>query len=188
MARPKSDDKREAILEAATRVIAAQGLSAPTATIAKEAGVANGSLFTYFETKAELWNALYVALKLEMTEASKRGVSSSADPKTALRAAWTGWVGWATEQPERRRVLTLLGTSDEVTKLSHRTGQAAMAPLMELMDKSRAEGPMRNASLAFVGALMNATAEATIDFMRDDPKNATRHSKAGFEALWRMIA
>ena len=54
MARPKSDDKRDAILAAATRVIAAQGLSAPTAAIAKEAGVSNGSLFTYFETKADL--------------------------------------------------------------------------------------------------------------------------------------
>jgi AcrR family transcriptional regulator len=28
--------------------------------IAKEAGVANGSLFTYFETKADLFNQLYL--------------------------------------------------------------------------------------------------------------------------------
>ncbi|RYD40674.1 MAG: TetR/AcrR family transcriptional regulator, partial [Verrucomicrobiaceae bacterium] len=52
MARPKSNDKRAAIMDAAVRVIVAQGLSAPTATIAKEAGISNGSLFTYFETKA----------------------------------------------------------------------------------------------------------------------------------------
>ncbi len=54
MARPKSDDKRSAIVSAAIRVIAGQGLGAATATIAKEAGVSNGSLFTYFETKADL--------------------------------------------------------------------------------------------------------------------------------------
>jgi AcrR family transcriptional regulator len=45
MARPRSEDKRNAILEAATRVIVTQGLSAPTALIAEQAGVANGSLF-----------------------------------------------------------------------------------------------------------------------------------------------
>jgi AcrR family transcriptional regulator len=39
-------------MSAAIRVIASEGLGAPTATIAKEAGVSNGSLFTYFETKA----------------------------------------------------------------------------------------------------------------------------------------
>ena len=47
MARPKSEDKRNAIMEAATRVIVAQGLGGPTATIAQEAGISNGSLFTY---------------------------------------------------------------------------------------------------------------------------------------------
>ncbi len=43
MPRPRSDDKRNRILDAATRVIVAQGLSAPTMGIAKEAGIANGS-------------------------------------------------------------------------------------------------------------------------------------------------
>src|ERR1700722_13174654 len=59
MARPRSEDKRKALMAAATRVIVAQGLSAPTAVVAREAGVSNGSLFTYFDTKAELFNQLY---------------------------------------------------------------------------------------------------------------------------------
>lgn len=188
MARPKSDDKREAILEAAIRVIAVQGLAAPTATIAKEASVANGSLFTYFETKADLWNALYVELKTEMAAASKDGIAASAEPKAALQQAWSGWLRWAGAHPERRRALALLGTSDEVTTASRRTGQSALAPLAQLMEQCRANGPMRNASIGFVAALMTSTAEATIDFIASDPKNAARHSKAGFEALWRMIA
>jgi AcrR family transcriptional regulator len=60
MARPRSEDKRNAIMAAAARVIVTHGLSAPTATIAQEAGVSNGSLFTYFETKADLFNQLYL--------------------------------------------------------------------------------------------------------------------------------
>jgi AcrR family transcriptional regulator len=54
MARPLSEDKRTAILEAATEVVATLGLSAPTAKIAKGAGVAEGTLFTYFANKDEL--------------------------------------------------------------------------------------------------------------------------------------
>jgi AcrR family transcriptional regulator len=72
MSRPKSDEKRSAILDAATRIIVTQGLSAPTAGIAKEAGVANGSLFTYFETKTDLFNQLYLELKIEMASAARR--------------------------------------------------------------------------------------------------------------------
>ena len=49
MPRAKSDDKRSAILSAAIRLIATEGLGVATATIAKEARISNGSLFTYFE-------------------------------------------------------------------------------------------------------------------------------------------
>jgi AcrR family transcriptional regulator len=70
MPRPRSDVKRSAILEAATRIIVTQGLSAPTAGIAKEAGVANGSPFTYFETKTDLFNQLYLEIKTEIAAAT----------------------------------------------------------------------------------------------------------------------
>lgn len=57
---------QNAILAVTIRVIAAQGLGAPTAAIAQEAGVSNGSLFTSFEMKADLLNRVYVELKAEM--------------------------------------------------------------------------------------------------------------------------
>ena len=78
MSRPRSDAKRTAILDAATRVIGAQGLAAPTSAIAREAGVSSGSLFVYFETKTALLNELYVTLKKEMGEAAFDSVSLAA--------------------------------------------------------------------------------------------------------------
>src|SRR5208282_1032371 len=68
MAKPKSEDKRNAILSAAAQVFAERGLGAPTAAITKAAGIAEGSLFTYFKTKDELINALYRELKLELAD------------------------------------------------------------------------------------------------------------------------
>jgi hypothetical protein len=56
MTRPRSGDKRNAILAAATDIIAEQGVSAPTAKIARAAGVADGSLFTNFPDKDDLLN------------------------------------------------------------------------------------------------------------------------------------
>ena len=73
MARPRSEDKRSAIMAAAIRAIASRGPGAPTATIAKEAGVSNGSLFTYFETKADLLNQLYREIKGDMAAAALDG-------------------------------------------------------------------------------------------------------------------
>jgi hypothetical protein len=42
--------------------------------------------------------------------------------------------------------------------------------------------------MPFVASIMNAMAEATMDFMIQDPANAKKHCKSGFDALWRAIA
>ena len=188
MARPKSDEKRSAILEAATRVIVSQGLSAPTMGIAKEAGVANGSLFTYFETKADLFNQLYLELKQEMAAAAMKKLRKEAEIREQFFHIWQNWMTWAMSFPDKRRALAQLAVSEEITPETRMAGHKTMAGIAELMERSRAKGPMRTAPMGFVAGLMNSVAEATMDYMVQDPKHAKKHCKSGFDALWRMIA
>ena len=55
MARTKVDNKRERILEAAERVFAKKGFhSARVSDIAREADVADGTIYIYFESKEDL--------------------------------------------------------------------------------------------------------------------------------------
>jgi AcrR family transcriptional regulator len=187
MPRPRSDEKRTAILEAATRVIVQQGLSAPTAGIAKEAGVANGSLFTYFETKTALFNHLYLELKVEAASAMLKKLPESADLQEQLLHIWRNWMNWAVTNPEKRRVLMQLAVSDEITPETHLAAHKTMAPVAGLLERGRAKGPMQKVPLAFILAIVNSVAEATMTFMTQDPDNAKKHSKAGFDALWRML-
>src|SRR5580704_17821072 len=186
MPRPKSDDKRTAILNAATRIIVVQGLGAPTAGIAKEAGVANGSLFTYFQTKTDLFNQLYLELKAEMASAAMRGLRPDAELREEYFHVWQNWMKWAVSHPEKRRALAQLSVSDEITPETRMAGHKTMAPIADLLQRILADGPMSKAPMSFVVALMNATAEATIDLMSQHPAHAKKHCKLGFEALWRM--
>lgn len=188
MARPKSEDKRDAILSAAIRVIAFQGLGAATATIAKEAGVSNGSLFTYFPTKADLLNRLYVELKTEMAATALDGLPTETDIRTQMLHVWSHWLRWATSCPEKRRTLAHLSVSDDVASESRETAHRTMAGVAKLVERAREKGPMREAPLGFVVALMSAMADATIDFMIHDPANADKHGMAAFDAMWRMVA
>lgn len=189
MARPRSNDRRSAIISAAISVIASQGLGAATATIAKEAGVSNGSLFTYFKTKADLFNQLYVELKGEMAAAALDGLPTKSDDiREQMFHVWSRWLRWATSCPDKRRTLTHLGVSDDITSESHEAASRTGAGIAELLERSRENGPMRDAPLVFVGALMGALADTTIDFMIRDPTNAEEHGMAAFEALWRIVA
>lgn len=187
MARPKSEEKRSAILAAATRVIAAQGLDAPTAMIAREAGVANGSLFTYFPTKAELFNQLYFELKAGMAAAALEGFPIGAEPREQAFHVWSRWLNWAACNPERRRALEQLAVSDEITPASRAAAHKTVAGIVALLEQGRAHGPLRDVPMEFVFKIMNSLADATMDFMLQDPGNATRHCRVGFDAFWRAL-
>ncbi|MCQ8277682.1 TetR/AcrR family transcriptional regulator [Acetobacteraceae bacterium KSS8] len=168
-------------------MIAAQGLGAATATIAKEAGVSNGSLFTYFENKAELMNQLYIELKTEMAVVGLEGLPRDSDIRSQFLHTWRNWARWATACPEKRRALAHLGVADDVTPESRKIGQQAMLGVATLLDRSRKNGALRNAPLGFVAALMSALADTTMDYMIADPANAETHCITGFDGLWRML-
>lgn len=188
MARPKSEDKRNAIMAATARVIVTHGLSAPTAVIAKEAGISNGSLFTYFETKSDLFNQLYLELKTRTAAAAREGLPTGAGLREQLFHVWSNWMKWSVANPENRRALTQLHVSDEVTPATRTAAKKAMAEVAELLERSRAHGPLRDVPMGFVVSILNSLADATMDFMIHDPTNAKKHCKVGFEALWRVIA
>src|SRR4030088_3785890 len=97
MGKPKSEDKRNSILLAATQVFAERGLGAPTAAITTAAGIAEGSLFTYFKTKDDLINALYRELKLELADAMMSGFPRKKNVRTRLRHVWDRYLDWGIE-------------------------------------------------------------------------------------------
>ena len=188
MARPKSEGRRKAILDGACRTIAADGLSAPTALIAREAGISTGSLFTYFATKADLLNQLYVELTVETASAALQGLPRTAGLRRRTEHMWSGWLHWAAANPGKRRALAHLKLSDEITEESRLSGRRAMLGVAGLIEESRANGPMRDVQPALVIGFLNAMAETTVDFMIAEPTAADAHAAASFEAAWRMLS
>ena len=108
MARPQSEEKRNAILAAAAEVIAGQGLGAPTARIAKLAGVAEGTLFTYFDNKDDLLNALYLDIKAELREVMMTRYPKQASVRERVQHVWNKFVDWGVAQPQKRRAMAQL--------------------------------------------------------------------------------
>ncbi|MCW2898043.1 MAG: TetR/AcrR family transcriptional regulator [Streptosporangiaceae bacterium] len=188
MARPRSEDRRTAILAAATRAVASQGLGASTASIAKEAGVSNGSLFVYFDTKATLLNELFVSLKTEMAQTSLIGLPVEGEPREQMLHVWTQWMRWAVASPDKRRAVAQLLVSDDITAASHELVNIAFGAMADLLERSRAGGPMQNAPLSFVLTLTNSIAETTIDTVIREPADAESLTRLAFDATWRVIA
>jgi AcrR family transcriptional regulator len=187
MARPRSEDKRNAILDAATNVVAELGIGAPTAKIAKEAGVAEGTLFTYFATKDKLLNQLYLALKLDLRDTMMKKFPSGKNLLERSRHVWNCYVGWGSANPLKRKALSQLAVSDRITDQSKKLGGEAFGEINDMMRELVAGGILRDQPPAFAAAILSAIADVTMDFMALEPVRAKRHTKAGFEAFCKAV-
>jgi AcrR family transcriptional regulator len=187
MARAKSPEKRQAILQAAAREIAASGLGASTAKIAKGADVAEGTLFTYFTSKDELFNELYLELKGEVYRRINAEFPYKAALQVRARHVWTESLNWSIERPEERKASVQLGVSDVVTVATReRIGSQQRGAVEETLSEIAARGVFKDLPPGFASSAMGAMQDAVIDTVARKPRQKAVLVVKGFDAFWRM--
>jgi AcrR family transcriptional regulator len=190
VARPKSEDKRYAILDAATRLFAERGLTAaPTSEISKQARVAEGTLFTYFKTKDDLINALYRELKLELADAMMSGFPRKKNVRTRLRHVWDRYLDWGIENPRQRKVLAQLQVSEVLTKESSDAGAAPFVEFQNMIRDAIDQRLLRNdLPTEFISKSLTALVEATIDLTASNRSKGKQYRDSGFQMFWSGIS
>jgi len=189
VARPKSQNKRNAILDAATRLFAERGLTAaPTSEISKLAGVAEGTLFTYFQTKDDLINALYREIKLELADAMMSDFPRKKNVGTKLRHVWDRYANWGIANPEQRKVLAQLTVSEVLTKESRDAGSAPFVEFQAMIRDAIEQRVFRNdLPVELISKSLAALVEATIDLTMSNRSKAKQYRDSGFQMFWAGI-
>ena len=187
MAKPKSEDKRNAILSAATQVFAERGLGAPTAAITSAAGIAEGSLFTYFKTKDELINVLYRELKLELADSMMSGFPRKQSVRHRLQHVWNHYVDWGVAYTDQQKVLKQIQVWGGLTEESKKAGLAPFTEIERMAEDAVTQRIYKDIPEPFIAAALSALAEMTMEFMRQEPEKAELYRVAGFEMLWQGI-
>lgn len=182
VARPKSEEKRLALLDAATEVVAAQGLEARTASVAQRAGVAEGTLFRYFATKDVLLNELFLHLKQSLTDARPRS-TAKAPLKGRLKSLWDGYIDWGVSNPAAIRALNQLALSETITADTRAKAARIDPAIREVATACIARGALAGQP-AFADAIFLALADTTIQFAVRDPRHADAYKSGGFSVLW----
>ena len=186
MARPKSEDKRNAILDAATRLFAERGLAgAPTSEISKRAGVAEGTLFTYFATKDDLINSLYREIKLELADAMMSDFPRKKNVCTRVRHVWDRYVNWGIANPKQRKVLAQLQVSEALSKESRDAGSAPFVEFQTMIRDAIEQCIFRNdLPVELISKSLSALVEATIDLTASNLSKAKNYRDSGFQVFW----
>lgn len=187
MPRPRSETKRQALLEAAIAMLDEQGLSAPTARIAKAAGVAEGTLFTYFPSKEVLFNELYLHLKTILRDEFVPDFPRSGSLRERMAFVWARYVGWGASSPASRKALTLLGHYEGLTRDTREAGQAMFAVVGEVLIELVPDSGNGCSMPHFMGAVIESLAQTTVEFIWRYPEQAESYQQMGFEAMWNAL-
>lgn len=111
-------DKQKEILASALKLFVANGFhGTPTSKIAKEAGVANGTLFHYYPTKDDLIISIYIAIKLEMSAFVESKTEAGDDFKARFEKQFVQALHWALDHPDEFQYIQQFYASPYATEL-----------------------------------------------------------------------
>jgi AcrR family transcriptional regulator len=186
MARARSVEKQQAILQSAVREIADAGLSASTARIAKGAGLAEGTIFTYFRSKDELLNELYIALKTDVYQRIDRNFPHQAGLHERARHIWTEYLRWALEKPQEQTVSVLLNLSPVISTVTKDRLRDARNAVTQTMGELSKCGAFKNLPPGFAASTMSAMQASVLELATKGPRYSSKLIEPAFAAFWRM--
>ena len=179
-------------MQTALELFADEGLAVPTAKIAKEAGVANGTLFNYFPTKQDLIDALYLTLKKEVTELYLAlGADKAKSLKESSFAVWKSYVHWAIANPLKHKVMNLLRSSNVLSAKVLAESEDVFKPFYELMQNGIKKGEVMNLDVHYLFKIKAAQIGASIDRALAGNlkgKALETHIITGFDIYWKGVA
>ena len=186
MARPRSDQKRKAILDAAVELFADRGIGhAPTSAISSAAGVAEGTLFTYFKTKDDLLNELYREMRKEIDQ-EMADYPFAADVQTRLRFVWDRFLDMAERYPKRLKVQQQLRSSGRLLKDAEAPNMV-IVELLKISSEGAEIGKLDGASPEYLVLMFRAQAEATAEFIAAHREMKSESRELGFMLVWRAL-
>lgn len=104
----RENDKRERILASAERVFAKRGFfAARVSEIAKDAGVADGTIYLYFKSKDDLLISLFESRMEQVNRTLRAATTGTASPIEQLRAFIRSYLKLVHDEPSAAEVLTI---------------------------------------------------------------------------------
>ena len=116
----------------------------PTSRIAKEAGVANGTLFHHFTSKEQLINELYIDLKTELVQVSFQGLSEANPLEENLKQVWISNINWALENKDKVVFLQQFINSPYLTEETKQEVDALALAYFQMMEQALNKVKIKN--------------------------------------------
>lgn len=184
-------DKQTEILKAALKLFVNYGFhGTPTSMIAKEAGVANGTLFHYYKTKDELIVALYVQLKKDMGGCIFVHQDNADSIEERCRKFYTAALNWGLNNTVEFRFLQQFGNSPYVQLIPKELQEQSQSWMNVIQEGIKAK-IIRPLPPDYIASILSSHLYGVNQYILTANITGSARKKLvneSFEMVWKMIS
>ena len=164
-------DRRQKVLDTALKLFIERGIDkTPTSLIAKEAGVATGTLFHYFKDKEALVNSLFLEVKKNLAEEVLSGLKETSSDLDLLKNWWTSLVKWGIENPMHFRLMKQISNYPGITDHTRDIGASQFEFLRKAYRNAVKKGVLKKVDEEFVKLFYLNSVQTAIEHFHQFPK------------------
>ncbi len=184
-------DKKRKLLDAALKLFVEYGFhGTPTSMIAKEAGVANGTLFHYFTTKDELIIALYVDIKTRMSTYIFESAKEQKSFKNILKEQFLASLYWAQDNKLEFLFVEQFKTSPFLSLIAPLEIEESLKPYFDMLHRGMKDKIIKSHPVGLLFTLISSHTYGINQYLiTSNFSKAKQHQviSDSFEMLWSMI-
>lgn len=185
-------DKRTRLLEAALQLFVEFGFhNTPTSKIAKQAGIANGTLFYFFPTKDDLVKALYTDIKSRMTAHISERIRDEKSLREIMKGYYTASLFWAQEYRTEFRFMEQFNSSPYLNKIAEEEIRRNLEPVQQLLQQGIQEQVLKPLDVDLILTLVSGHIFGLNKYLLDKElpvPEQTRVIDKSFTLLWNMLS
>lgn len=184
--KPKDDDKQQAIATATLALVERVGLSGLTmAGIAREAGIATGTLYVYHRSKEELLHALYEQVKGALAALIDGEVNPSTPFRTRFQQNWTRLLRHRLAHGSEAVFMDQYYNSPWFSEASRQFSARFAAGCLRFFDEARAQQIVKDVPTMMLAASFFGSVRDTASLLRSGDLQDTEAALAqAFGLCW----
>lgn len=183
-------NKEQKILETALKLFVEFGFhGTPTSKIAKEAGVANGTLFHYFATKEILIKELYINIKNELNQILISKINQNDSIENSFRQVYLNTINWALTNKDKFHYVQQVLFSPHLAQIPADVLKEQMKTHIAFIEYAKEKGEIKNMPNDLVFTLVNSQILGIYQYILTQPTTQQQEIiEQGFEMIWDLIA
>jgi len=183
--------KKQQILDSALMLFSEHGIEATsTASIAKAANVATGTLFHHFPNKKALVYQLYLATKHDLSQHLSSPVNEQSSLKELTQELWNNALTWAIKHPEKLRFFQLVSGSKLLSAQEKANAMAQeLGMITRLISAGQASGIFAKHPIDLVALNCQGQFNGAGIFYIENPQHIDNqlYRQASFAMFWNAL-